>query len=197
MSRIVDWIQSLAPALGAPGLFASAFLDSSFLSLPEVNDLLLVWLTMQHKTRMLLYAASATMGSIVGCLILYYIGQKGSGIADRFGTKRVERTLATIQRYGILAVVIPALLPPPAPFKIFVLLAGVAEIPVSRFVLALAFGRGLRYFGLGFLALRFGDRAVEYIHANGRMISLTALLLLAAGLAGYLLRAKARSRRGR
>ena len=197
MGRIVDWIQSLALALGAPGLFISAFLDSSFLSLPEVNDLLLVWMTTQHKARMVLYASSATLGSIAGCLILYYIGRRGSFVADRFGTARVERTLATFQRHGIMAVLVPSLLPPPAPFKIFILLAGVAEISVSRFTMALVIGRGIRYFGLGLLALRYGDRALQYIHANETTVSLAAVLLLLSALAGYLVWTKAQGRRVR
>ena len=196
MGRIVDWIQSLALALGAPGLFVAALLDSSFLSLPEVNDLLLVFMTTQHKGRMLLYATCSTLGSLTGCLILYYIGHKGSFVVDRFGTARVERTMATFQRHGIMAVLIPSLLPPPAPFKIFVLLAGVAEISVSRFTVALLIGRSIRYFGLGFLALRYGDRALAYIHANETTVSLAAVLLILCAGAGYALWAKTRRRKG-
>ena len=68
MRRFADWIQAAALSLGAPGLFIVAFLDSSFLSLPEINDLLLVVMVTQHKSRMVLYASSATLGSIAGCL---------------------------------------------------------------------------------------------------------------------------------
>ena len=78
MGRFVDWVRALALALGAPGLFLVAFLDSSFLSLPEITDLLLIWMVTQHKARMvLLRARCATLGSIAGCLVLYYIGRKG------------------------------------------------------------------------------------------------------------------------
>ena len=65
-SKFVDWVQALALGLGAPGLFLAAIADSSFLSLPEVVDILLIWMTTQHKSRMILYATSATLGSVVG-----------------------------------------------------------------------------------------------------------------------------------
>src|SRR4051812_12320698 len=128
MSGFVAWLQSTALALGALGLLIVGFLDSSFLSLPEINDLLVIWMVTQHKSRMLLYAGAATLGSVVGCLALYYIGRKGGDalVRKRFSTERVDRALAAVRRHGVLAVLIPSLLPPPAPFKIFVLLAGVA-----------------------------------------------------------------------
>src|SRR5262245_65840508 len=99
MSRFADWIQSFALAMGAPGLFLVAFLDSSFLSLPEINDLLLVWMVTQHKARMPLYAVTATMGSIAGCLVLYYLGSKGGDALAkrRFSTGAVERSLASLR----------------------------------------------------------------------------------------------------
>jgi len=196
MARIVNSIQGFALALGAPGLFIVAFLDSSFLSLPEINDLLLVFMVTQNKPLMPLYAMSATFGSIAGCLVLYWIGRKGGDamIRRRFAGASVDRALASFRRYGVMAVLIPSLLPPPAPFKIFILLAGVAGIGTTRFVVAIAIGRGLRYFGEGLLAIRYGDHALEFIHANGTAVSLALVLLLMAGLAGFLLWRKARAK---
>lgn len=187
MGRFVAGIQSVALSLGAPGLFLIAFLDSSFLSLPEINDLLLVWMVSRHESRMVLYAASATLGSISGCLVLYYIGRKGDQfVLRRFSPDRVQRALAQFQRYGVLAVLIPSLLPPPAPFKIFVLLSGVAGIKPSRFVLAIAVGRGARYFIAGMLAVWYGDQAIDFIRDNGRTVTLVIVALLVASLATYL-----------
>jgi membrane protein YqaA with SNARE-associated domain len=188
MGRFAGRIQAFALLLGGPGLFLVAFLDGSFLSLPEVPDLLLILMVTQHEARMLYYAASATVGSVAGCLVLYYVGRKGDvWITKRFSARRVERAMAAIQRYGVLAVLIPSLLPPPAPFKIFVLLAGIAGISVGRFVLAIAVGRGIRYFGIGLLALWYGDRAIEFVKANSREISLAVLGLMVFALAVYLL----------
>lgn len=196
MRRFVNWIEAVALGLGAPGLFLAAIADSSFLSLPEVVDILLIFMVTQHKSRVLLYATSATLGSIVGCLLLYGVGRKGDQfIMRRFNAQRVERTLAAFRRYGIMAVLIPSLLPPPAPFKIFVLLSGAAGISTGRFVVAIAIGRGIRYFGEAALAFWYGDSALAFLRANGRVVSLSIAILCAAGLAGYLLWKK--SSRGR
>lgn len=193
MRRLVDWVQTAALALGAPGLFLAAVADSSFISLPEVVDILLVWMVTQHKSRMPLYAASATIGSVVGCLMLYWVGRKGDAfIAKRFSAKRVEQTLGTFRKYGLMAVLIPSLLPPPMPFKVFVLLAGAAGISTGRFVMAIAIGRGIRYFGEGLLAAWYGERALQFLEQNGRSISLGLAAVLGVGLAAYVLWSKTR-----
>ena len=195
MRGFVDRIQALALTMGAPGLFVVALLDSSFLSLPEIADLLVVWMVVQHKERLVLYAASATVGSILGCLALYYLGVKGGEalVRKRFHSATVDRALASFRRFGIMAVLIPSILPPPAPFKIFVLLSGVAEIPVTRFVGAIAIGRGARYFVEGLLAVWYGEQAMVFIRENGTSVALAIVVLLVVGLGGYLLWAKART----
>jgi membrane protein YqaA with SNARE-associated domain len=192
MRGFVDRVQALALAMGAPGLFVVALLDSSFLSLPEIADLLVVWMVVQHKERLLIYAASATLGSILGCLALYYVGVKGGEVLvrKRFRSGTVDRALASFRRFGIMAVLIPSVLPPPAPFKIFVLLSGVARIPVTRFIAAIAIGRGLRYFVEGLLAVWYGERAMVFIRENGTPVALAIVALLVAGLGGYLLWSK-------
>src|SRR4029079_8036262 len=186
MGRILDRVQVLALALGAPGLFLVALLDSSVLSLPEIADLLVIWMVVQHKDRLVLYALSATAGSLAGCLLLYYIGRKGGDalVRKRFRSDAVDRTLASFQRFGIITVLTPSILPPPAPFKIFVLLAGVARIGVGQFAAAIAIGRGARYFTEGFLALRYGDQAIDFIRENGKTVSLWLVALLLAAVAG-------------
>ena len=95
MGRFVQRIQVLAMALGAPGIFLVAFLDSSILSLPEIADLLVIWMVTNNKSRLLLYVVTATAGSLLGCLLLYSIGRKGgaSFVHKRFGSANVERTL--------------------------------------------------------------------------------------------------------
>lgn len=194
MRKFVDWVQALALGLGAPGLFLAALLDSSFVSLPEVVDILLIWMTTQHKSRMVLYAASATLGSVVGCLMLYAVGRKGDQfIQRRFSPARVERALGAFRRFGLMAVLIPSLLPPPMPFKIFVLLAGAAGISTGRFALAIGIGRGIRYFGEGLLAVWYGDAALKFLETNGRAVSLWLAGICAAGVLGYVLWQKTRT----
>jgi membrane protein YqaA with SNARE-associated domain len=178
----------LAMALGAPGIFLVAFLDSSILSLPEVADLLVIWMVTNNKSRIVIYVVSATLGSLLGCLLLYGIGKKGGAgfVHRRFGSTNVERALEAFRRHGIMAVLIPSILPPPAPFKIFVLLAGVADISVARFSTAILIGRGLRYTTEGLLALWYGERAIAFIQQNGTTIALAAVIIIAVGFLVYL-----------
>src|SRR5215469_7753697 len=114
MGRFVGRLRALALALGAPGLFLIAFLDSSFLSLPEIANILVVYMVTQHKSRLLLYVGATLLGSLAGCLIMYYIGLKGGDalLGQRFARGSIEKARATFQRYGVLAVLIPSLLPP-------------------------------------------------------------------------------------
>ena len=199
MGRIVSRVQAFALALGAPGLFLVAFLDSSILSLPEIADLLVIWMVVQHKERFVLYAVSATLGSIAGCLLLYYIGKKGGDalVRKRFRAASVDRTLAAFRRHGVMAVLIPSILPPPAPFKIFVLMAGVADIRVTHFTTAVAIGRGARYFTEALLALEYGDSAMAFIHENGRTVSIALVAVLLLGLGVYVWWSKARAGKDR
>jgi len=192
MSKFVQRIQVLAMALGAPGIFLVAFLDSSILSLPEVADLLVIWMVTNNKSRVVLYVVSATVGSLLGCLLLYWIGRKGgaSFVHKRFGSTNVERTLNAFRRYGVMAVLIPSILPPPAPFKIFVLLAGIADISVARFSTAILIGRGLRYSVEGLLAIWYGERAMAFIRDNGSTVAIVLVALIAIGFVIYLLRSR-------
>ncbi len=175
MHHLLAWGRWLG-TFGGPGLFAVAFLDSSFLSLPEIADILVVSFVMQHKDRVLYYALMSTLGSMAGFLLVYFLGLKGGDalVRRRFSEGRVERGMKAFRQYGLLAVLVPALLPPPAPFKIFVLLAGVARVPVGTFALAVAVGRGVRYVALGLLAVWYGDMAMHYIRTNARPVALVA-----------------------
>lgn len=199
MGRFVGRVQALALALGAPGLFLVTFLDSSVLSLPEIPDLLVVWMVTQHKARLVVYVVSATLGSIAGCMVMYHVGRKGGDalLRKRFRGTSVDRAMKSFQRHGLMAVFIPSILPPPSPFKIFVLLAGVAEIGVGRFAATIAIGRGIRYSALGLLAVRYGDDAFAFIEAHEREAAVALVILIAAALAGYLVWTRAESRKSR
>jgi membrane protein YqaA with SNARE-associated domain len=199
MSRFVGRLRALALALGAPGLFLIAFLDSSFLSLPEIADILVVYMVTKHKSRMLLYVASTLLGSLAGCLVMYFIGLKGGEalVRKRFAGGAVEKARAALQRHGIMTVLIPSILPPPAPFKIFVLLAGAAGIRVGQFTAAILIGRGARYLLLGLLAVRYGDRTMTYVEEHALMVSLVTVGILAVGFFGYLAWSKAQAAKSR
>lgn len=180
MARFLSWVQGIAFALGGPGVFLIAVLDSSFLSFPEVVDLLIVVLVTHHKERMVFYAGLALLGSIAGCFMLYYVGRAGGEafLRRRFHERHVDRALAVFQKYGLLAIAVPSILPPPIPFKPFVLIAGIARVRPWDFFLAVAIGRGVRYFGEGALALWYGDRAADFLRENARAVSLVVALLV-------------------
>ena len=105
-----------------------------------------------------------------GCLTLYYIARKGGEafLRKRFKEHHVAGGLKLMQRYGLLVVIVPALLPPPAPFKIFILLAGVAAIPVWQFAAAVFIARMVRYGGEGLLAVLYGERAVGFLNEHAK-----------------------------
>ena len=174
MKSFAVWIYGIALAIGGPGLFAIAFLDSSFVSLPQINDILVVLMVTQHKAWMPYYAAMATLGSVAGCYTIYYLAEQGGEafLKKRLRAGQTERALALYKRHGVLALVVPALLPPPAPFKLFVLMAGVAEVPRMKFALSIAAARGLRYLVLGILAIWYGDLALELMRTHGREVAL-------------------------
>src|SRR5213078_3083674 len=128
-------------------------------------------------------------GSVLGCLAIYYVARKGGEafLRKRFKASHVDGGMKLFQRYGLLVLVVPALLPPPAPFKIFVLLAGVAAIPVWQFVTAIFVARVIRYGGEGLLAVWYGDQAFAFLHAHakaaGLWLALAALVLGGAWIA--------------
>ena len=188
MKSFVAWLQGVAAAIGGPGLFIIAFLDSSFLSLPEINDLLVISAVMQHPYRLVYYALMATAGSLAGCLALYAVARRGGEalVRSRFSSGRLESSMRLFQRWGVLAILVPSLLPPPAPFKIFILLAGVSRVPVWKFSLALAVGRGVRFLAIGLLAARYGQQSVDFLHAHQRTAAYVVVGLILAGTAAYL-----------
>ena len=151
----------------------------------------------QHPERMPLYAAMATLGSVAGCTVMYLIGRRGGHalLRKQFKDSHVTRGLALFQRWGVLAVLVPALLPPPAPFKIFVMLAGVAEVPLIKFWIAVAVGRGLRYFAEGFLAIKYGNEALQFVKDHGREASLWVVGIVLVGGRGLVHLAESRAPR--
>jgi membrane protein DedA with SNARE-associated domain len=190
-------LEALAIGLGAPGLFILAFLDSSFVTLPEVVDILVVLMVIEHPAAWLWYGGLATAGSVAGCLVLYELARRGG---DAFLRKRVKahhmtRATALFARYGILALIVPSLMPPPVPFKPFVLMAGVAGMPRARFIAAVTFGRGVRYGGEALLALLYGQAAIAYLQENARTVSIAVAIALVLGLGGYWMYRRLRRRR--
>ena len=186
MKAFVNWMQGVAVTLGGPGLVIIGFLDSSFMSFPLINDLMLIGMVTRHKSLWLYYALMATAGSVLGCLALYSVAKKGGEafLLKRFKASHVEGGTKLLQKYGLFVVIVPALLPPPAPFKIFVLLAGVAAIPIWQFAGAVAAARFIRYGAEALLAAYYGEAAAGYMQSHAKEAGLwLAGVALAVGLA--------------
>ena len=175
LSTIQDW----ASGLGGVGLFIIALLDSSFLSFPQVNDILIIVLSTKYPARMPYYAGMTTVGSLVGCFLLYGVARRGGEafMRKRLKGRYVDRALKLYQKYGLLAVVVPALLPPPVPFKVFVLMAGAAAVSPWRFGAAILIGRGIRSFGQGYLAVLYGERAADFMKEYGAEVGVGLAVL--------------------
>ncbi len=151
--------------LGGLGLLPLiAFLDSSVLTFPVINDLLLIDLSVRYPARMPYYAMMATLGSVAGCVLLYYFARKGGeAMFRKQAGPRAEKIRSRIKNNGFISIITTALLPPPTPFKVFVVAAGALEMPLRTFVLGLLVARGIRFFGEGFLAVKYGDQAGPYL----------------------------------
>ena len=190
-------LEAFAIGLGGPGLFILAFVDSSFIALPEVVDILIVFLVIEHPERWLWYGAMATAGSVAGAYVLYDLARRGGEafLRKRLSEHHVTRGMALFARYGTLALILPSILPPPVPFKPFMLMAGVAGMPRVRFISALVIGRSIRYGGLAILALWYGRATLDYLHANAGRIALWATIaVVVVGAAYYVYRSRSRRR---
>jgi len=201
-----DWLHAAARWLGAyiisvplyiaaPVMVLIGALDSSLLSLPEINDYLVVARCYTHPRAVFIFPLFAAIGSVLGCLLLYTIIRRGGQtvLRRRFRADHIQRVEAAYARFGILALAIPALLPPPMPFKIFVATAGAMEFPRRRFLITILVARLLRYYVEGTLAVFYGERVLRFLKDNGLMIiSIVAGVCLLA-LVAYLLSGRGRA----
>jgi membrane protein YqaA with SNARE-associated domain len=201
-----DWLHVIARRLGhfivhvpiyvaGPAMIFIGALDSSLLSLPEVNDYLVVARCYTHPKTVFFFPLFAAIGSLLGCLLLYTILSRGGRavLHRRFRVEHVLRVERAYARFGILALVVPALLPPPMPFKIFVATAGVLQFPRRRFLLTIFLARSLRYYVEGTLAVFYGQRVLRFFKDNGLLIISIVTGLCVVGLAIYLLTSRGRA----
>lgn len=164
---------------GAFGLFAIALLDSAFVPMAGGPDLMIMLLATQRPNWMLLYVLAATLGSVIGCVILYYISRRaGSRALAKFSPEKQARVQGWIDRYDVLSVLVASILPPPFPFKLFVITAGVFRLQIWRFALAIAAGRAFRFTLEAYLAAHYGDEAKEIIARHYPTIGLMLAVLL-------------------
>src|SRR5436309_7190923 len=201
-----DWLHAVTRRLGhfivhvpiyvaGPVMILVGALDSSLLSLPEINDYLVVARCFTHPRAVVFFPLFASTGSVLGCLLLYTILQRG-GLAvlhRRFKLEHVQRVERAYARFGILALAIPALLPPPMPFKIFVATAGALQFPRRKFLITILIARSVRYYTEGVLAVYYGRRVLRFFKVNALLIVSAVAGLCVMALAIYLLSARGRA----
>lgn len=175
LARLSDFLIAFGPF----GLFTVAFLDSTFVPLPSSADALLILLATANPRWMVFYALIATAGSALGCYVLYRISRRaGSRALNRFSPAKQLRVKALIDRYDVVAVLVASLLPPPFPFKLFVVTAGVFRFSLVRFMIAIVGGRGFRFLFEGYLAVRYGAEAKAVLARHYPWIGLGLAVLI-------------------
>lgn len=167
------------PALGGMGLLCASFIDSSFVPLPLVTDLVLFDLSSRHPVRMPVYAVMAAFGSLAGCLWIYHLARKGGqAYYRRTQSHPAGRIRKLVQKHPMACVFFPAVAPFPVPFKPFVIAQGVFQVPLATFMVGTLLGRGCLFFFEGFLGARYGVAAKDFLFTQ-KWTSLGVVLALA------------------
>ena len=184
-TRYLTKFSAYVATFGALGLFTLSLLDSAFLPLPSAADFLLILLSTQSPHWMPFYVLCCTLGSTIGCLILYYVSRKaGRRALASFSPAKQQRVRELIDRYDVFSVLVACLLPPPFPLKLFVVTAGVVRISVWRFAAAILAGRTFRYLLEGYIAARYGEQAKMIMAKYYPWIGLSLAVLLTAFVVG-------------
>ena len=185
LTGLMDWFKNLKATLigfGALGIFFIALMDAAFIPMPGGPDVVVISLSIYKPAMMPLYVLAAMAGSTIGSLILYFIALKGGQAALRkFSAEKRAKVQKALDKYDIWAMLLAAVMPPPFPFKLFVLSAGAFRMKLWRFVLAMLLGRGFRFVLEGILAVRYGEQATDILKQHSIKIGLgiAAIIFLA------------------
>jgi membrane protein YqaA with SNARE-associated domain len=195
-----DWLQFIARWLNqyiisvplyvaGPAMVLIGALDSSLLSLPEINDYLVVGRCIKYHSAVFYFPLFAALGSVIGCYLLYSIMRRGGQavLRKRFKPESIKKVEQAYERFGVLAIAIPAILPPPLPFKIFVATAGTLEYPRWKFLMTVMLARSFRYYVEGTLAVFYGERVLRFLRHNGLLIVSVAAGLVLVGFVIYMI----------
>jgi membrane protein YqaA with SNARE-associated domain len=170
--------------LGGLGFIPLGLLDNSIIPLPGSMDVLTIFLSARNEQLWLYYALMATFGSVAGGLVTYRLARKGGKetLARRFPPKTLDKVYKRFDRWGLGAIAIPALLPPPVPMLPFLFAAGAMQYPMRKFLFALTVGRSVRYTLLAFLAARYGRQILAFIsqHAHPALFIVVGLIATVA-----------------
>jgi membrane protein YqaA with SNARE-associated domain len=179
--HIPHWLLGVLATSGGLALFIVSFVDSSFIPLPIITDFLTIKLCADFPLRMPYYALMSTLGSVIGCMTLFYIARKGEeALFHKHAGARAARIRHWLERNGFITTVIAGLMPPPTPFKVVVIGAGVLEMPPRSFFFAVLIAKTIRYFGEGYLAARYGDQTWQFLTAHKVSTGLISVGVVAA-----------------
>lgn len=191
LASIGRWLEqyviSVPLYIAAPAMVLIGALDSSLLSLPEINDYLVVGRCYKDPSAVFYFPLFAAAGSVLGCWLLYSIMRRGGPalLRKRFKPESIQRVKRAYTRFGFLAIAVPAILPPPLPFKIFVATAGTLEYPRWKFLTTVMLARSLRYYVEGVLAVFYGRRVLLFMKDNGLVILSIVAAMALVGLLVY------------
>lgn len=191
------WNLVIVPALikwGLGGVFAVALLDSS--SIPVPMDAVLALYVWNDRPHFWLYCLFASLGSALGGLVPYGVGRAGGELflLKRINRQRFEQLRARFENQEFLALLIPSVLPPPTPWKLFVFAAGVFEMRILPFLVAIFCGRMIRWSLLSLLVLKLGPGAVDLVAHHAATAAAILLLLCLIGFACWWLKRKSAAR---
>jgi membrane protein YqaA with SNARE-associated domain len=184
LARYTAFLWALLKPLGAWGVFAIAGLDGSLLGMPV--DAVVAAYVYQKPSFFLIYVVMAAAGSALGSIVIYLIGYKGGEelLRKRVPAERFEKIHGAFEKHPFWALMFPAMLPPPTPFKLFVLAASVSEMQFSHFLLAIFAGRFLRFLLLAVLTIKFGP---DIVHVTGSVFKTHWQIVLGIAAAGLLI----------
>jgi len=172
--------------LGGLGFIPLGLLDNSVIPLPGSMDVLTIFLSARKEQLWFYYASMATAGSVMGGFVTYRLARKGGKetLARRFPPRKLEKVYEIFGRWGLGAVAIPALLPPPVPMLPFLFAAGTMQYPARKFLFALTMGRLVRYTLLAFLAARYGRQILAFIsqHSHPAIFIVVGLIATVAAI---------------
>ncbi len=186
LTRYTAFLWAILQPLGAWGVFAVAALDGAAVGLPM--DVVVGGYVAQNHARLLIYVVMAATGSALGSLVVYAIGYKGGEelLRKRVSAERFEKLHEAFDKHPFWSLMFPAMLPPPTPFKLFVLASAVAEMSIGHFLLAIFLGRTVRFLLLGILVVKFGPGIVQTLRTFFGHHFYWVLIAAVVGLAAWL-----------
>jgi membrane protein YqaA with SNARE-associated domain len=197
LSRYTAFLWALLKPLGVWGVLVVAAVDGAFFGLPM--DAVVAGYVYQDRGRFLLYALMASVGSALGSIVIYVIGYEGGEelLRKRIPPERFEKIHEAFDKHPFWSLMFPAMLPPPTPFKLFVLAAAVSEMGFVRFLLAIFSGRMVRFLLLGLLTIKFGPDVVHVFAALFREHLYLVVLVAAAGVVAWLMHRRREGKTGK